>query len=103
MRTYAWKKGDFFIGRRSWSSQIINNEGSITNGLVKELKYTFKFAILVSGFRSKLEPLAHFYRAATSTPSLHVIGDTDRIVEKGTHWMKTMFLHENRSRKPWNE
>lgn len=51
--------------------------------ILPELTFTFGFAILVSGFRSRLSPHAHFYGAKKMTRTLHVIGDSDRIVEKG--------------------
>ena len=48
-----------------------------------ELKYSFEFVILVSGFPSKLSPHSHYYESVNQIKSLHVIGETDRIVEKG--------------------
>lgn len=48
-----------------------------------ELSYSFKFAILVSGFPSRLSPHAAYFSTKKVIPTLHVIGDTDRIVEKG--------------------
>ena len=47
------------------------------------LNFSFKFAILVSGFKSRLAPHSHFFQVKKTIPTLHVIGETDRIVEKG--------------------
>lgn len=47
------------------------------------LNFTFKFAILVSGFKSRLSPHSNFFVVKKTIPTLHVIGETDRIVEKG--------------------
>lgn len=58
------------------------NEITTRNQIV-ELSYNFKFAILVSGFRSRLSPHADYFTSKRVIPTLHVIGNTDRIVEKG--------------------
>ncbi|XP_032777234.2 esterase OVCA2 [Daphnia magna] len=47
-----------------------------------ELNFSFRFAILVSGFRSRLSPHTYFYKTKQTIATLHVIGETDRIVEK---------------------
>jgi hypothetical protein len=51
--------------------------------ILLELPFSFRFAILVSGFRSRLSPHAHFYETKQNVATLHIIGETDRIVEKG--------------------
>lgn len=51
--------------------------------IVLELNFSFRFAILVSGFRSRLSPHTYFYKTKQTIATLHVIGETDRIVEKG--------------------
>ena len=55
-----------------------------------KLSFTFKFAILVSGFKSRLSPHSHFFEVKKTIPTLHVIGETDRIVEKGITQTKTL-------------
>lgn len=62
----------------------IHHQFSLSLIYFLELSFHFKFAILVSGFQSKLSPHSHFYETKKVIPSLHVIGDTDRIVEKGS-------------------
>jgi hypothetical protein len=51
--------------------------------ILLELTFSFRFAILVSGFRSRVSPHAHFYEKKQKIATLHIIGETDRIVEKG--------------------
>jgi len=46
------------------------------------LSFDFQFAIMVSGFQSKLSPLKELYLNENTIPSMHVIGDTDKVVEK---------------------
>lgn len=52
---------------------------------LSELSFNFKFVILVSGFQSKLSPLQELYTHESAIPSMHIIGDTDKVVEKGKH------------------
>ncbi|KAI1290148.1 Esterase OVCA2 [Halotydeus destructor] len=42
----------------------------------------FRFAILVSGFKSKTASHAKHYAEQIELPTLHVIGETDRIIEQ---------------------
>ncbi|XP_065837208.1 esterase OVCA2-like [Oscarella lobularis] len=45
-------------------------------------KFPFKFAIFISGFKSRSRRHAHFYDSLISCPSLHVYGDTDAVIPK---------------------
>ncbi|XP_037074709.1 esterase OVCA2-like isoform X2 [Pollicipes pollicipes] len=47
-----------------------------------ELDWTFRFAILVAGFRSRSMPHAKLYEESITLPTLHVFGDTDRVIPK---------------------
>lgn len=40
------------------------------------------FAILVAGYKSRQSSHAKYYAQKVSTPSLHVIGDTDQVIQK---------------------
>ena len=40
--------------------------------------------ILVAGFRSRQSQHDHLYKVPFSVPSLHVYGDTDKVIQKGT-------------------
>ncbi|XP_056414689.1 esterase OVCA2 isoform X1 [Hyla sarda] len=43
-------------------------------------RFQFNFAILVAGFKSRAHEHAHFYKEPITVPSLHVFGDTDRVI-----------------------
>ena len=43
----------------------------------------FKFAILVAGFKSRSLGHSVYYNAPITCPTLHVFGDTDRVIPKG--------------------
>ena len=45
--------------------------------------FEFDFVILVAGFKSRQKPHEHLYQKTITTPSLHVFGDTDKVIEKG--------------------
>lgn len=48
----------------------------------KEIDCDFKFVIIISGFKSLCEPHLKYYENKINVPSLHVIGDTDRIIDR---------------------
>ncbi|XP_069767900.1 esterase OVCA2 [Narcine bancroftii] len=43
-------------------------------------RFQFNFAILVAGFRSRCRLHGHFYEEPIALPSLHVFGETDRVI-----------------------
>lgn len=43
-------------------------------------RFQFDFAILVAGFKSRATEHAEFYQQPITIPSLHVYGDTDRVI-----------------------
>ncbi|XP_073472716.1 esterase OVCA2 [Aquarana catesbeiana] len=43
-------------------------------------RFQFDFAILVAGFKSRATEHAQFYQMPITVPSLHVYGDTDRVI-----------------------
>ncbi|XP_020380558.2 esterase OVCA2 [Rhincodon typus] len=43
-------------------------------------RFQFDFAILVAGFKSRCKLHEHFYQEPIAVPSLHVFGDTDRVI-----------------------
>ncbi|KAM3933268.1 esterase OVCA2 isoform 2-T2 [Leptodactylus fuscus] len=45
-------------------------------------RFQFDFAMLVAGFKSCASEHAHFYKEPITVPSLHVFGDTDRVIPK---------------------
>ncbi|OWF53579.1 esterase OVCA2-like [Mizuhopecten yessoensis] len=44
--------------------------------------YQFDFAILVAGFKSRQSMHQDLYTSKVSLPSLHVFGDTDKVIQK---------------------
>lgn len=46
----------------------------------QEKRHWFKFAILVAGFKSRLIPHNKFYQGVANIPSLHVIGEDDKVI-----------------------
>ena len=44
---------------------------------------SFKFAILVAAFKSRSSGHSDYYTKPISCPTLHVFGDTDRVIPKG--------------------
>ena len=64
----------------------------VYKGLINRLPYAylsepslqFDFVILVAGFRSRQSQHDHLYKVPFSVPSLHVYGDTDKVIQKGT-------------------
>ncbi|MGH0178335.1 UNVERIFIED_CONTAM: hypothetical protein FKN15_076982 [Acipenser sinensis] len=42
--------------------------------------FSFRFAVLIAGFRSVCEEHARFYTTPVSMPTLHVFGETDRVI-----------------------
>lgn len=47
-----------------------------------ELQIDFKFAVIVSGFKSKCSKHFNLYTERIRVPSLHIIGDTDNVIDK---------------------
>ncbi|XP_055513629.1 esterase OVCA2 [Leucoraja erinacea] len=43
-------------------------------------RFQFNFAILVAGFRSRCKLHDHFYKESIILPTLHVFGETDRVI-----------------------
>ena len=43
----------------------------------------FNFAIFVAGFKSRSAPHDALYSQKVTIPTLHVFGETDRVIEKG--------------------
>ncbi|XP_071994208.1 esterase OVCA2 [Engystomops pustulosus] len=43
-------------------------------------RFQFDFAMLVAGFKSRASEHAHFYKEPITVPSLHVFGDSDRVI-----------------------
>ncbi|XP_078278279.1 esterase OVCA2 [Rhinoraja longicauda] len=43
-------------------------------------RFQFDFAILVAGFRSRCKLHNHFYKESIILPTLHVFGETDRVI-----------------------
>ncbi|XP_060086121.1 esterase OVCA2-like [Ylistrum balloti] len=48
----------------------------------KDTPYQFDFVILVAGFKSRQSPHQDLYTTKLSLPSLHVFGDTDKVIQK---------------------
>ncbi|XP_034608494.1 esterase OVCA2 [Trachemys scripta elegans] len=48
-----------------------------------DARFPFQFAILVAGFKSRAAPHSGYYREPIAVPSLHVLGDTDRVIPPG--------------------
>uniref|UniRef100_A0A674J1K9 Esterase OVCA2 n=1 Tax=Terrapene triunguis TaxID=2587831 RepID=A0A674J1K9_9SAUR len=48
-----------------------------------DARFPFEFAIVVAGFRSRAAPHSGYYREPIAVPTLHVLGDTDRVIPPG--------------------
>lgn len=59
-----------------WTKLILNN-------FILVLSYKFKFAIIASGFCSGSLVHKGFYDEEITLPTLHVFGETDKIIPKG--------------------
>lgn len=46
---------------------------------------SFKFAILVAAFKSRSSGHSIYYTEPITCPTLHVFGDTDRVIPKGMY------------------
>ncbi|KAG6462319.1 hypothetical protein O3G_MSEX013181 [Manduca sexta] len=57
------------------------------------LPYTFKFAIFASGFRSGSLVHKGFYDEEISLPSLHVYGEGDSIIPKGSSYRLCSYIY----------
>lgn len=55
---------------------------SILCALREQGCFEFKFAILVAGFKSRSSGHSVFYSTPITCPTLHVFGDTDRVIPK---------------------
>ncbi|XP_075706919.1 esterase OVCA2 isoform X2 [Rhinoderma darwinii] len=61
-------------------------------------RFQFDFAILVAGFKSRASEHAHFYKGPITVPSLHVFGETDRVIpgemsqDLATHFVNPVLL-----------
>lgn len=47
------------------------------------LQIEFKFAIMISGFKSLCAPHAKYYDEKIDVPSLHIYGENDQIIPTG--------------------
>ncbi|XP_043197406.1 esterase OVCA2-like [Amphibalanus amphitrite] len=48
----------------------------------QELEWSFRFAILVAGFRSRSAPHQKLYEERIELPTLHVYGDNDQVIPR---------------------
>ena len=51
---------------------------------LSEKPFRFNFAILVAGFRSRSADHQALYSQPIRLPTLHVYGDTDKVIPKGS-------------------
>ncbi|KAL3271155.1 hypothetical protein HHI36_021653 [Cryptolaemus montrouzieri] len=64
------------------------SQGACLTGLLCDLQHRglleakFNFAIIISGFKSKALPHLKYYSEIINLPSMHVIGDNDRIIPR---------------------
>ena len=52
---------------------------------------SFNFAILVAGFRSRSSGHDDLYSNVITLPTLHVFGDTDKVIEKSAYKILQLF------------
>ena len=65
---------------------------------VAESVLQFDFVILVAGFKSRQSSHQCFYEIPVTIPSLHVFGDTDKVIDKGTiFFIRLDLTHQIRS------
>lgn len=57
----------------------------------------FDFAIIISGFKSLCEPHAYLYNEQLSLNTLHVYGETDKIIPTGKIKMSKIFVTNSTS------
>uniref|UniRef100_UPI00398E86E0 esterase OVCA2 isoform X2 n=1 Tax=Pristiophorus japonicus TaxID=55135 RepID=UPI00398E86E0 len=56
-------------------------------------RFQFDFAILIAGFRSRCKLHERFYEEPIALPSLHVFGDTDRVIPGAmSQELSTLFM-----------
>ncbi|XP_072285313.1 esterase OVCA2 [Pyxicephalus adspersus] len=64
----------------------------------RDPRFQFDFAILVAGFKSRAAEHAEFYQQPITVPTLHVYGDTDRVIpgemsqELASHFVNPVLL-----------
>ena len=52
--------------------------------------------LLVASFRSRQSQHDHLYKVPFNVPSLHVYGDTDKVIQKGRHGSSFyLFMYSN--------
>ncbi|XP_066492328.1 esterase OVCA2 isoform X2 [Tiliqua scincoides] len=62
------------------------SQGAALVGIICALKqrgdsrFPFDFAILIAGFKSRATPHQSYYQESITVPSLHVLGETDRVI-----------------------
>ncbi|KAL8198925.1 UNVERIFIED_CONTAM: hypothetical protein K2H54_029817 [Gekko kuhli] len=80
------------------------SQGAALVGIICALKqhgdprFQFDFSILIAGFRSMAIDHQNYYQEPIQVPSLHVIGETDRVIpadmsqELASHFSEPLFL-----------
>uniref|UniRef100_A0A8C3T7G6 Esterase OVCA2 n=2 Tax=Chelydra serpentina TaxID=8475 RepID=A0A8C3T7G6_CHESE len=46
-------------------------------------RFPFRFAVVIAGFKSRAAAHRSYYREPIAVPTLHVLGDTDRVIPPG--------------------
>ncbi|XP_074869433.1 esterase OVCA2 isoform X1 [Carettochelys insculpta] len=45
-----------------------------------DARFPFRFAVLIAGFKSRAAPHGRYFREPIAAPSLHVLGESDRVI-----------------------
>nr|XP_060613707.1 esterase OVCA2 [Anolis sagrei ordinatus] len=75
-----------FAERGPFSGLMGFSQGAALVGILCALqqrgdpRFPFRFALLVAGFQSKAGPHRAYYNAPIAVPSIHVVGESDRVI-----------------------
>lgn len=79
---------EFMKGNGRFDGILAFSQGASLLSLICGLKengderFQFRFAIFVAGFKSRQAQHQHLYERKITTPTLHVIGDTDQVIPR---------------------
>ena len=73
-----------------------------------ECPFHFDFAIFIAGFKSRSEGHSYLYDEIIQIPTLHVYGETDKVIEKGKYLLfyfssKLILCNNNVSGISWRK
>ena len=60
---------------------------------VSDARFKFRFALLCAGFKSKSTKHAKYYDTQISCPSLHIFGESDKVIAGGMQLHHSLTLY----------